>query len=297
MTCVTNDTFRLDPTSRPITAASASFVNLCTATKIVDRLHKDFTEKYVATTTAGSTVISDTLKVNPSFHLRRQPTLGVFNSETAGTNIDRFYKEFTTNSASDDTYKGVVSAILKGEYDTVAATYKTYPPAISSATDFTSPATFKGIYGLHKVTELLEGDIRKKIVSTTLNFSDKNSDNIRDFNNYQKRQGIKTTIEEIAHRENQIYREKFLNIILILVGIFIVGTQLVNKYFSFGDGGGGGGGGGGFGFGGVGGWLSTRFGSGSSGLFSRFGGIGLGSSGRSRIGNLFTRSPYASSTR
>jgi len=296
MTCAAGVEFRLDPTSRPITVdAAGAFTNLCKATGIVDRLHKEFTEKYVAGATTGATVISDALKVNPSFHLRRQPTLGGFNSETAGTNIDRFYKEFTTNSASDDTYKGVVSAILKGAYDTTLDTYKTYPTTISSATDFTNPATFKGIYGLHKVTELLEGDIRKKIVSTTLNFSDKNSDNIRDFNNYQKRQGIKTTIEEIAHRENEIYREKFLNIILILVGIFIVGTQLVNKYFSFGDGGGGGGGG--FGFGGVGGWLSTRFGSGGSGLFSRFGGIGLGSSGRSRIGNLFTRSPYASSTR
>jgi hypothetical protein len=282
--------FRLDPTSRPITVdAAGAFTNLCKATGIVDRLHKEFTEKYTTTATV------DTIKHTPSFHLRNQPTSLLMTGETAPAPTNRFYKEFTTNSASEATYKGVVSAILKGAYDTTLDTYKTYPTTISSATDFTNPAIFKGIYGLHKVTELLEGDIRKKIVSTTLNFSDKNSDNIRDFNNYQKRQGIKTTIEEIAHRENEIYREKFLNIILILVGIFIVGTQLVNKYFSFGDGGGGGGGG--FGFGGVGGWLSTRFGSGGSGLFSRFGGIGLGSSGRSRIGNLFTRSPYASSTR
>jgi hypothetical protein len=112
---------------------------------------------------------------------------------------------------------------------------------------------------------------------------------------YEKRRGIKMTIEEIAHRENQIYREKFLNIILILVGLFLVSTQLVGKYFSFG--GGGGGGGGGFGFGGFGGWLSTRFGTGSGGIFSRFGGLGLGSSGRSRVGNLFTSSPYSLSRR
>jgi hypothetical protein len=290
MACVANDTFRLDPTSTLIKVdAAGAFTNLCKATSIVDRLHKDFTEKYAA----GATVA--TIQNNPSFHLRNQPTSLLMTGETGTAPTNRFYKEFTTNSASEATYKGVVSAILKGAYDTTLDTYKTYPDAISTTFNYETPATFKGIYGLHKVTELLEGDIRKKIVSTTLNFSDKNSDNIRDFNNYQKRQGIKTTIEEIAHRENQIYREKFLNIILILVGIFIVGTQLVNKYFSFGDGGGGGGGG--FGFGGVGGWLSTRFGSGGSGLFSRFGGIGLGSSGRSRIGNLFTRSPYASSTR
>jgi hypothetical protein len=292
-TCDASTKFRLDPTGTEITAGT-SFVNLCNATRIVEQLHKEFTEKYVATATARATVISDALKVNPSFHLRRQPTLGGFNSEAAGTTVDRFYKEFTADPQNTSSYNGVVSAILKGAYDTKDS-YKTYPDAISRLTNFDSPATFKGIYGLHKVTELLEGDIRKKIVSTTLNFSDKNSANIRDFNNYQKRQGIKSTMEEIAHRENQIYREKFLNIILILVGIFIVSTQLVNKYFSFGDGGGGGGGG--FGFGGIGGWLSTRFGSGGSGLFSRFGGIGLGSSGRSRIGNLFTSSPYSLSRR
>ena len=286
MSCGANDKFRLDPTGTEITVGP-SFVNLCKATGIVDRLHKDFTEKYVA----GATV--DTIKHTPSFHLRNQPTTLLMPGETGTAPTNRFYKEFTTNSVSDATYKGVVSAILKGEYDT-SSQYKEYPTSISGVKDFETPTAFKGIYGLHKVTELLEGEIRKKIDSIQPDTS--GNVNISDFNKYQKRQGVKTTIEEIAHRENEIYREKFLNIILILVGIFIVGTQLVNKYFSFGDGGGGGGGGG-FGFGGFGGWLSTRFGSGGSGLFSRFGGIGLGSSGRSRIGNLFTRSPYASSTR
>ena len=293
-TCGDTDKFRLDPTSAEITVGN-SFVNLCKATGIVDRLHKDFTEKYVAGATTGATVISDALKVNPSFHLRRQPTLSGFNSEAAGTTVDRFYKEFTTKPEGDPSYNGVVSAILKGAYDT-SDKYKSYPDAIFNLKDFGTPATFKGIYGLHKVNELLENEIKKMILSSNFELGSVNvNNNISDFNKYQKRQGVKTTIEEIAHRENEIYREKFLNIILILVGIFIVSTQLVNKYFSFGDGGGGGGGG--FGFGGLGGWLSTRFGSGGSGLFSRFGGIGLGSSGRSRIGNLFTSSPYSVSRR
>lgn len=288
MACVTTDTFRLDPTSTSITVGT-SFGNLCKATKIVEQLHKDFTEKYVA----GATV--ETIKNNPSFHLRNQPTTLLMTGDTGTAPTNRFYTVFTSTKEGDPSYNGVLNAILTGVYNTTVDRYKTYPDDISRLANFDSSANFKGIYGLHKVTELLEGEIRKKIVSTTLNFSDKNSDNIRDFNNYQKRQGIKSTMEEIAHRENQIYREKFLNIILILVGIFIVSTQLVNKYFSFGDGGGGGGGG--FGFGGLGGWLSTRFGSGGSGLFSRFGGIGLGSSGRSRIGNLFTSSPYSVSRR
>ena len=284
-TCGATDKFRLDPTGTEITVGN-SFVNLCKATGIVDRLHKEFTEKYVT----GATVAD--IQNTPSFHLRNQPTSLLMTGETGTAPTNRFYKEFTTNSDEVATHKGVVSAILKGAYDT-SSQYKDYPTAISNLKDFGTPAAFKGIYGLHKVNELLEGEIRKKIDSIRPDTS--GNVNISDFNKYQKRQGVKATIEEIAHRENEIYREKFLNIILILVGIFIVSTQLVNKYFSFGDGGGGGGGG--FGFGGLGGWLSTRFGSGGSGLFSRFGGIGLGSSGRSRIGNLFTSSPYSVSRR
>ena len=284
MTCAATDTFRLDPTTTSITVGT-ELVNLCKATRIVDRLHKDFTEQYVA----GAVV--DTIKNKPSFHLRNQPTTLMMPGDVATAPTNRFYTVFSITNEGDLSYNGVVSAILKGDYDTTTE-YKTYPQTISGLKNFENHANFKGVYGLHKVTELLEEEIRVKINSITPTIT--GNTNISDFNKYQKRQGIKTTIEEIAHRENELYREKVLNIILIIAGIFIVSTQLVNKYFSFGDGGGGGGG---FGFGGFGGWLSTRFGSGSGGLFSRFGGIGLGSSGRSRVGNLFTRSPYASSTR
>jgi hypothetical protein len=287
MACGDTDTFRVDhSSSATIPANTTELKTLCKATKIIERLHKDFTEKYVASDTV------DTIKHKPSYHLRDQlASLKMTEENSAPKN--RFYTIFTTKEEGDPSYNGVVSAILKGAYDTTTG-YKNNPNEISSATDFTNPAKFKGIYGLHKVTELLEGEIRKKIESITPKTTE--NANISDFNKYQKRQGIKATMEEIANRENQIYREKFLNIILVVIGIFIVSTQLVHKYFSFGDGGGGGGGGG-FGFGGISGWLSTRFGSGSGGLFSRFGGIGLGSSGRSRIGNLFTRSPYESTRR
>jgi hypothetical protein len=108
---------------------------------------------------------------------------------------------------------------------------------------------------------------------------------------YDIRQGVKTTLEEIARRENEIYREKFLNIILVVVGILLVSSQLTQKYFSLG---GGGSGSGGFGFGNI----FTGFGLGTgSGLFSRFGGLGLGRSGRSRWTSMFSNNPYALSTR
>ena len=283
MSCAADDTFRIDPTGTPITVG-ASYVDVCKATKALDRLHQDFTEKYAT----GATV--DTIKHKPSFHVRNQPTSLTMAGETGTAPTNRFYTVFTLKGEGDPSYNGVVSAILKGAYDT-SSSYKNYPTEISDVKGFDTPDAFKGVYGLHKVNELLEGKIRAKIDSINVPDATDNV-NMSDFNKYQKRQGVKMTVEEIAHRENQIYREKFLNIILIVVGVFIVSTQLVNKYFSFGDGGGGG-----FGFGGMSGWLSTRFGSGGGGLFSRFGGIGLGSSGRSRIGNLFTRSPYSSSTR
>lgn len=287
MTCAAGYKFRLDPTNTEITATD-ELVNLCKATRIVDILHKDFTEQYVATNAV------QTIKHKPSFHLRNQLRTLMMPDDDTTAPTNRFYTVFSITNEGDSSYNGVVSAILKGDYDTTT-TYKTNPKTISGLKNFDNEPPFKGVYGLHKVTELLENEIKKKILSSNFELGSVNvNNNISDFNKYQKRQGIKTTIEEIAHRENELYREKVLNIILIIAGIFIVSTQLVNKYFSFGDGGGGGGG---FGFGSVGGWLSTRFGSGSGGLFSRFGGIGLGSSGRSRVGNLFTRGPYASSTR
>lgn len=286
MSCVVGtSSFRIDPTSELIPVNSDN-ANVCSATVILDRLHKEFTEKYTAST--------DDLRNHPTFHLRTQPGDNVFNNqEVAGTNVDRFYNIFTTNGDTHPVYKGTVNAIMKGNYDNSVININQYPEEISELNDFTKGSIFKGVFGLHKVTELLNAGISEKVAKhmPTADYNFRNDI----FSKYQKRQGVKETIEEIARRENQLYREKFLNIILILVGLFIVSTQLVNKYFSFG--GGGGGGGGGFGFGGVGGWLSTRFGSGGSGLFSRFGGIGLGSSGRSRVGNLFTRSPYASSPR
>jgi hypothetical protein len=135
------------------------------------------------------------------------------------------------------------------------------------------------------VNELLE----KKIADTVNNLrGNPTSDVLSDSKHYEKRKNIKSTLEEIARRENEIYREKFLNIILMIVGIFLVSTQLVQKYFSFGGGGIGSGSGL---FSGVG------FGTSGGGIFSRFGGLGLGSSGRSRLGGLFTSSPYSLSQR
>lgn len=315
MACTSTDKFRLKtgPGSGAgeITADNQSKQDICTATKILERLHKEFTEQYVATAATGKTLItSNEVLATPTFYLRQQPTRAGFISkrdtakntiaETTGGTVNRFYDIFTTMDESDPEYRRAVSVILKGDAtsDIDLTTYVNNPPGIRDASDFSNPDVFKGIYGLHRVNEILE----TKIADRVNNLQGEVSSNVlSDALHYEKRKNIKTTLEEIAYRENEIYREKFLNIILLVVGIFIVSSQLMKDYFSFSGGGGSDGGGSfgssGSGFGGIGGWLSTRFGSGRGGLFSRFGGLGLGNAGRSRIGNLFTSSPYATSQR
>lgn len=292
MTCANGDKFRIksgpdDGTTEII--ANASNIDICRATKILDRLHKEFTEQYVESTTTGKTKIASTHKNNPTFFLRNQPTLAGFNSEsaseTAGTTPNRFYTIFTTYDETNPEYRGAVSAIMKGDYDDNSETkYDKNPEEISGQNDLsTNPNNFKGIYGLVRVNELLENKIADVVNNLR---GESTSDVLSDSKHYEKRQNIKSTLKEIARRENEIYREKFLNIILMIVGIFLVSTQLVQKYFSFGGGSGGIGSGSSL-FSGVG------FGTSGGGIFSRFGGLGLGSSGRSRVGGLFTNSPYS----
>lgn len=305
--CTNTDKFRLKTVNGEITADNQRKQDICTVTKILERLHKEFTEQYVATDATGKTLItSNDVLVTPTFYLRKQPTRPGFISkrddttqkntiaETTGGTVNRFYDIFTTMDESHEEYRKAVSVILKGDATNQISlsNYKNNTTAISDASDFTNPDVFKGLYGLHRVNELLEG----KIAETVNNLKGQVSSNVlSDALHYEKRKNIKTTLEEIAHRENEIYREKFLNIVLVIVGIFIVSSQLMKDYSSFSSGGDIGSSG--SGFGGIGGWLSTRFGSGSGGIFSRFGGLGLGNAGRSRIGNLFTSSPYSASQR
>ena len=278
MTCNAGVKFRLEANGDTEITADAGNVDVCKATKILETLHTDFTEKYTTNVASNNT--------KPSFYLRNQ-------EHTANQPTNKFYTIFTTNTEADNDYKKAVSVIMKGVEDTGATTYMNKPD--TAVNDFNTPANFKGIYGLIRVNELLEQKIAEKVnhyTNASANAADaaaKWQATASDAKNYEQRQNIKTTYEEIARRENQIYREKFLNLLLIVVGIFIVSTQLVQKYFSFG-GGGGGGGGGGTGF-------FTGFGTSGSGLFSRFGGLGLGSSGRSRIGQLFSNNPYSLSQR
>jgi hypothetical protein len=249
---------------------------LCNATKIIDRLHTEFT---TANAEAG----------NPSYWLRRQ-------TASNGTIVYRLYGIlFAEKDETDPEYRRGIHAIMNGVNATPSIpdyVNNTMSNLVSIQNDH---AKFKGLYGLIQVNNLLEKEIQKKV--NGLRGSGASSSVPNDAELYKERKNIKNTVEEIAYQENKLYREKFLNIILVFFGIFIVSIQLLQSFGFSGGGGDGGGGGGVLGFGGVGGWLSTRFGSGSGGLFSRFGGLGLGNSGRSRVGNLFTSNPYSLSKR
>ena len=276
--------------------ANDTTLSVCTATKILDRLHREFTEEYVSSG-SGTVISTADLNANPTFYLRKQPKLTGFQGEdNNGGSVYRLNKYLQSAGSDDQNYRSAVHAVMNGVYDAGITDSKYLDDKTPTDVGFDTTANadkFKGIYGLKKLNEVLEQKIAEKVRSMSVSTS--GSKILSEAQHYDARQGIKTTLEEIARRENELYREKFLYIILMLAGIFLVSTQLVQKYFSLG-GGGGGGGGSGFGFGSSN--LFTGFGLGTrSGLFSRFGGLGLGSSGRSRITSMFSSNPYSLSKR
>jgi hypothetical protein len=296
MTCNNGEKYRIQTSGdTDLIANSPTEKLVCTANKILDRLHREFTEKYTTTNVSSKTA-------NPSFYLRKQPRfLSTFFSETNdGQQINggRFNSMISVNppkTEDDQVYRTTIHAIMNGVYNQQVTTDNYRTSATPTQTSLVSnPDSFKGIYGLVNLNNVLEDEIDTIIKGMT--GSKETAQQTADIaKKYAQRRGIQTTLETIAERENEIYREKFLNLFLMVVGIFLVGTQLVNKYFSFGGGGVGSDSSGG---GGLFGNLFTGFGLGaSSGIFSRFGGLGLGRSGRSRVTGIFANNPYSLSTR
>lgn len=288
MACGSGTKFRIQSNGTNELTANDDTKDACTAAKLLDRLHDDFTKKTKNTLTSN---VPDDASV-PSFWLRNQSKVEGFTlmNETSSTSdtTNRFTTIFTSQTSKDQAYRTAVHAIMNGVYKPTIneETYLKNPA--TAQTDLSAPANFKGINGLINLNNVLENLISEKVRANTKPGSVGLA--LKDAQHYSKRQEIKTTLEEIARRENEIYREKFLNIILVLVGVFVIGTLLSKKFYS----GGGGGGGGSSIFGNT--FTGVGLGS-SSGIFSRFGGLGLGSSGRSRLSGLFSSNPYSLSTR
>jgi hypothetical protein len=277
--------------------------DICTANSILDKLHNDFTEEYSpdsGTALPGRPIrIANADTGKPTFWLREQPIRASFTfgngdyAQESGTLVNRFNSIFVSNKTDENqSYRTLIHAIMTGVYNpNISKNDYLNRPSTASAplTALTTPAAFKGIYGLRDLNKILEDRIKAKVSEISTPVTTDNQ--LNEAYKYQKRKGIQTTIEEIAYQENKLYREKFLNILLLIVGVFFITTQLTQNYFSFSESSSM------SGLGNIGGWLSSRIGFGSGGLFSRFGGIGLGSSGRSRLGNLFTGNPYTLSKR
>lgn len=298
MACSAGTKFRIQSSNSELTA-NTNTINICTATTILDRLHREFTEKFAppsGTVPPGKTAITDSSRSKPTFYLRKQPKLpSFFNEQDDGQELIRFNSILSSNppkTEDDQEYRTAIYGILNGVYNNNITT-SNYRKQPNAETNLSNPDNFKGIYGLINLNNVLESQITDII--NGMSGSEDTSKTTTDIaNKYSQRREIQTTLEAIAARENEIYREKFLNIILILVGVFLVATQLVQKYFSFG----GGGGRSGIGSSGLFGNTFTGFGLGSSsGTFSRFGGLGLGRSGRSRVTGIFANNPYSLSTR
>jgi len=159
----------------------------------------------------------------------------------------------------------------------------------SKPVNFDTSNDFKGFYGLKELNTILKTKISNKLeynIQNDLNtpsISDENQKRLEIINSFYEKKDTKDTLEEIAYRETQIYREKFVYIILLVIGIFIIGTQLRQR------------------------WFSDMFSGSGTGLFGAGGLFGLGglfsgsgsSFGSSRIGQWFSsfRNPYSLQTR
>lgn len=286
MACSVGNKFRIQSNGTEEISATADTKDACTAAGLLERLHSDFTKSTLTTLPDDRNQADGKL---PTFWLRYQTGITNFDSGTGPTN--RFYNIFTTQTSKDQKYRTAVHAIMNGVYNSTISEADYLNKPATTQTDLSSnPENFKGINGLINLNNVLENLINEKVRTKT--GSSNATDILDDAQHYSKREEIKTTIEEIARRENEIYREKFLNIILVIIGVVFIGTLLSKKFYSGGGGGGGGGGSGLFGN------MFTGVGLGSSsGIFSRFGGLGLGSSGRSRLSGLFSSNPYSLSTR
>jgi hypothetical protein len=266
---------------------SAPNIVVCSAEKVLNGLYNSFTTATAGTpaipaipakdATAGTPEIPE-IPATPGYYLKINGT----------TPTDQFY---INDVASTPNAKVILKQILlKGEKSDINI------PPVETAFPVTYDSTkFKGIYGLINAVNILKSEVNKKAGTAAtansdttgfnMNVDDVTAARLEIVSSFYDKKDSKDTLEEIAYRENQIYREKFLKIILMIVGIFLVGTQLRSKYFS--DAGIGG--------------ITSLF----SGLFSRFGsGFGFRSGslfgtqfGRSRIGSMFNNSSYSLKTR
>ena len=252
------------------TGGETEKVYICKAANVLQKLYEDFTADQtvnISAPLAATSIVSASI-TKPGSCLRILPPT---------SNIrDLFFAidKLDANTANIP-IKTQMKNILLQENNSQA---NLNPPPLPSD-GFDTATNFKGIYGLINAVNLLKSKINTSIVQKSqssggqgISLTDETNQRLDYITTFYEKKQSKDTLEEISYRENQIYREKFLYIILLFIGLFMVGSQLRERYFS-----------------------NVSF-SGSDGLFSGFGGLGRTFSSPS-IGNLFSSSAYSLKTR
>lgn len=257
------------------TSTDTDKIYLCNAANVLQNLYTGFTaDPSTNTVSRPLTTSSITANFTPSSCLQILPSTSAVRD--LFFEVDKLVSTTAPGDVNNQIKVQMKNMLLLGSNATTLQSPPSPPPS-----DFSTVANFKGIYGLVNAVNLLKGKVNTAIIQKSssaggsnsgINIDDETSQRLNYITTFYEKKQTKDTLEEISYRENQIYREKFLYIILMLIGVFVMGMQLKQRYFSDVSFGGG--------FGGFG------------GLFS-----GFGSGGSATFGNLFSSSAYSLKTR
>jgi hypothetical protein len=230
-----NNVFKLrGGAPQTFTASETVKVYVCKAANVLQKLYQEFTADQTVNITTITAVDISSASVNPGSFLRILPG--------TGTIRDLFFEvdKLVSDPSSNNLIKTQMKNIILQNVKTIPTTAKPAPaPAVP--TDFDTSGNFKGIYGLINAINLLKSKINTTLVEKSQSGASSGRDFTIDSESAQRlnyittfydKKDTKDTLEEISSRENEIYREKFLYIILMIVGVISVGRQLTQRYFS-----------------------------------------------------------------
>jgi len=246
--------------SQKFSGGETNHKEICKAANILDKLYDDFTGTTTFTVTSLSTnTITNSNK--PRDMLKLLPK---------SSSIRDLFLEIDKPAIEDPIKTKMKNMIMNNDIS-----FSSVQPvnSIDAGTSYTN--SFKGISGLISIINIMKQQINEKLLDASnqnrdISVNDDSAERLNYINTYYQKKQNKDTLEEISYRENEIYREKFLYIILLVTGVFIVGSQLRERYFS-----------------------DISFGS-SGGLFSGFG-SSFGTS--SSFGNMFSSNAYTLKSR
>lgn len=252
--------------SKNFGASEQNHIQICKAANILDKLYDDFTG--TTTVTVNSPITTTTIKND----FKPRDILKILSDATSIRDLFYVIDKLPSTTDNNNIKTQMKNMLMNNNIDLSGVKPVT---AISGASGIKYPDDFKGISGLISIINLMKQEINEKLLDASnqnrdISVNDDSAERLDYIHSYYQKKQNKDTLEEISYRENEIYREKFLYIILLVTGVFIVGSQLRERYFS-----------------------DISFGS-SGGLFSGFG-SSFGTS--SSFGNMFSSNAYTLKSR